>query len=535
MSSTPSDTGAFILREGQRQTRRPLGRAQRQISALTLAVLICIAAPAQCQDGAGWGAEAWDRARAALIASAPGSIGSAIDRWRQLVGTESAGFDAYAGFVMSWPGLPGQDQMRLAAEKSLAVYNVDDGRLIAFFDRFPPLSNPARASYALALARQGRPQAGTVALAAWRGGAMNDAAEAQIFARWGRSFTQADNDARLRALLADGATTQASRALARASANMRGIGQARLLLQMPASMTPAPDVPMAGPDAMEQVAAQSAAQAAAQPYGPGGAPVEAGPAYATPRPAYPPYAPQPYGPSPYGYPAPAITPPANPLPPQAVLDADAGYAYDNARSLLRQGNADLAAQALSQTPPLAAPGSTPIVDPRKWVALALRIGRGVGPSAQVTLARGAVRALGSSASVSGMDYGTRDDFTSLMWLGANAAYRNLGDRANAAFLYVAYAEAARSPMTRAKGFYWAGRMMAPINGMEAQRWFMAAAEFPDQFYGLLALEQLRRPIPPLADPPHPAPPPAMRAAFMASPLAQAVRELARNGDWQTTV
>jgi soluble lytic murein transglycosylase len=107
-------------------------RLRRRIAALSLGILVCMAAPAQCQDGS-----EWDRARAQLLSSAPGSIGTAISRWRQLVGTDSAGFDAYASFLLAWPGLPDETRMRMNAEKSLALYPVDAGRLVAFFDRFP--------------------------------------------------------------------------------------------------------------------------------------------------------------------------------------------------------------------------------------------------------------------------------------------------------------------------------------------------------------------------------------------------------------
>ena len=54
-------------------------------------------------------------------------------------------------------------------------------------------------------------------------------------------------------------------------------------------------------------------------------------------------------------------------------------------------------------------------------------------------------------------YGERDDYTSLAWLGGNAALHRLGRPADAARLFELYARAARSPQTRAKGFYWAAR------------------------------------------------------------------------------
>jgi soluble lytic murein transglycosylase len=62
-----------------------------------------------------------------------------------------------------------------------------------------------------------------------------------------------------------------------------------------------------------------------------------------------------------------------------------------------------------------------------------------------------------------------------------------------------------------------------------------AAAYPTAFYGILALERLGRPIPPLTSTPVQVPTPAERAAFMAKPITAAVREVARASDWQTTV
>ena len=42
--------------------------------------------------------------------------------------------------------------------------------VVALFDRHPPLTNPGRSSYALALATLGRAEAGEQARAAWRRG-----------------------------------------------------------------------------------------------------------------------------------------------------------------------------------------------------------------------------------------------------------------------------------------------------------------------------------------------------------------------------
>ena len=59
-----------------------------------------------------------------------------------------------------------------------------------------------------------------------------------------------------------------------------------------------------------------------------------------------------------------------------------------------------------------------------------------------------------------------------------------------------------------------------------------AAQYPDWYYGQLALSELGRPMPTFAS--VPAPDSAERAAFEADPLTGALRAIARNRrDWRT--
>ena len=454
------------------RAKRGLSLMQRRVSALALVALVCIAAPAQCQEGA-----EWDRARAALMAEAPGSVGPAIARWKTLQGTETQGFDSYASFVLAWPGFPGEEAMRRAAEHSLTVQNVDSARLVGYFDRFPPLTNPARASYALALAAVGRTgEAAVQARAAWRGGAMSDVAEATILARYGRDFTQDDHDSRLESLLWDGAIAQAQRALPRASAAVRGVALARLALQSGVEH----EVPMVGPDPMEQVAARTAqstqgsGQAAIPPAAQDAAPgfsSDVAPAEITQ--ITPPSAPA-AGPTP----APAPVAVAVGTPPLAIaLLGDPGYLYDRARFLIRHGRPGEAATLLAAHPPL----SHPALDARKWVSVHLVAARTAGAAGALHIAQGALQGFGNEADVAQMPFAVRDDFTSLMWLGASQALWGLNDPDAAAPLFYRYATAARTPMTRAKGFYWAGRALAQTRDHAdmAQRYFEGAAQYAE--------------------------------------------------------
>ena len=196
-----------------------------RISAASLFAVGAFAAasPAIAQDAA-----QWDRARQALVATQSGPMAQAIDRWRQLTASSNFGFDDYASFVLTYPGFPDEAKLRTYAEGKLVNTMVDGDRLIAFFDRYPPLTNPARAQYAIALSARNRPEAAQVAREAWRGGSMSATAEATLLSLYGYSFTADDEDARMDALLWDRDTAAASRQLARTSAEKRMVFVARL-------------------------------------------------------------------------------------------------------------------------------------------------------------------------------------------------------------------------------------------------------------------------------------------------------------------
>ena len=142
----------------------------------------------------------------------------------------------------------------------------------------------------------------------------------------------------------------------------------------------------------------------------------------------------------------------------------------------------------------------------------------------------------AGTDVSRQSYNIRDDYTSLMWLGGQMAMKELGRGEQAAPLFWRYGAAARTPQTRSKGFYWAGRAMTRAgNAAEAARYYEMAAAYPDQFYGMLALERLGRPLPNLDGVPNVVPTRDQRDAFNALPLTLAVREVARESDWPTAV
>ena len=408
---------------------------------------------------------AWDRARAALRAQGPTNWAYAIDRWKTLSASNRFSFGDYAGFVAGAPGFPDEDKLRRYAEEALSREYVEPSRLVAFFDRFPPLTNPGRAQYALALAALRRPEAETVARAAWRGGAMSDAAEAALFSQFYARFAADDHDARMDALLWAGAQAQAERQLGYVSPARRAVDAARLAA-------------LAGTDPNPVVATASAAS----------------------------------------------------------LMTDPGYVFQRARQLRRNGNAGTARALLANSPPL----SRLPLDADKWVEELLVNARGAAadgdPRTALRIAQSVDRAFAPGADISAMSLGLRDDYTSLVWLGGTQALWNLRDYSAASPLFYRYGAAAKTPQTRSKGFYWAGYAATfARDNASAQRYFEMAAGYPDHFYGQLALERLGRPLPQFAAAPSAAPTPAERAAFNASPLTAAVREVARESDWRTAI
>jgi len=401
----------------------------------------------------------WDRARAQLRMAGSTPMAQAVDRWKTLSRYDNLSFSDYSGFLVAYPGFPEEDKLRRSAEKALDRGGAGASQIAAYFDRVPPLSNAARAQYAAALGTLGRSDGAAVALAAWRGGAMSDASEAALMPMIAGKVTQADQDARMDALLWAGATTQAQRQIGFVSPAMRPLFMARL--------------------------------AALQ----GSDPAMMG------------------------------------LPVPAGASSDAGWLYNRSRQLLTSGRASEAASLLANRAPL----SRAPTDPERWVTNLLAAARATDGGTATRLAAGVDDAFPGNADISKGSFRLRDDYTSLMWLGGTKAMWQMGNPRGAAPLFWRYGNAAKTPQTRSKGFYWAGRALAQAGDSGASRYFEQAAAYPDQFYGQLALERLGRPVPAFATTPSVKPSAAERQAFLSRPLASAVREVARDADWPTSV
>jgi soluble lytic murein transglycosylase len=413
------------------------------------------AQPAMAQDP-----EQWDQARSNLIAEQPTGMIRAIERWERLRENRNLSFDSYSSFVLTYPDFPSETLIRTRAENALEREAPSAERLVAYFDRMPPVTNGGRARYALALAQMQRPEAFDVAREAWREGTMSGPSESYLVSLFGSQFSMDDHEARMDALLWQRNGDAASRQMGTLPPDRRGIYMARLALVKGATPSQA------------------------------GVPV-----------------------------------------PNGAL-SDPGYVYNLSRHW--RVNRQVASSVnLLATRPVA---NKPAHDPQTMVGEMLRVAKAGGSRQAAQIASSVDDLFPQGTDVSKEAYRLRDDYTSLMWLGGTKALWNLGDGRTAAPLFYRYGAAARTPQTRSKGFFWAGlaaQRSGDIN--EAGRYWEMAAQYPDRFYGQLALERLGRPVPRLDGRASSVITSTERQAFDNKPLTRAVREIARGVPWRTGI
>ena len=211
----------------------------------------------------------------------------------------------------------------------------------------------------------------------------------------------------------------------------------------------------------------------------------------------------------------------------------AGFIADRASWLRDMGNALLARTLLADREPL----SVRPADPEEWYELLLTHAREAANDGQWTTAYKIASKIDDAyqpgVDVRDQSLGERDDYTSLAWLAGTTALYQLGRPRDAMAMFDRYANAARSPQTMSKGWYWAGRAAQQAGDqIEATRHMTLAANYPDQFYGQLARERLGQPV---AAPARPGSAVAVtdndRQAFEASSLVRAARALGTAGRW----
>ena len=428
-----------------------MGLKHTKIAFLLAGSMLALPACAQAQDTS---------QRAAMVAQQPTQIDRAVERWQYLIGQDNLGFDAYAGFITAYPDFPQEDRLQRRAEAALDTEPVSTERLVAFFDENPPLTNPARARYALALASMNRAEAEEVARSAWRGGTMSSPAEAYLSGLYGSRFTPADHDARMDALLWQGDSEAAARQVVKVSPTMRDSAMARLALLQ------------------------------------GSAPEQAG-----------------------------LTPPAD-------ARSNAGYVYNLVKYYRGSRQLPAAVSLLANRPNFT---GLPY-DAESMVGEMLAVAKAAGADPAARIAASVDDLFPADADISRESYRLRDDYTSLMWLGGTQALWTLGDGSRAAPLFYRYGAAAQTPQTRSKGFYWAGRAASRAGDVnEARRYWEMAADYPERFYGQLALTELGRDVPDFKQRTVAQPNDRQLAEFRAQPLTAAVRHVARGAPWRTGI
>ncbi|MFL0356282.1 transglycosylase SLT domain-containing protein [Erythrobacter sp. GH1-10] len=217
------------------------------------------------------------------------------------------------------------------------------------------------------------------------------------------------------------------------------------------------------------------------------------------------------------------------IPPSAMHDA--GYIFNLVNHYRAKGQTAQAIQLLATRPDAHAPA----FDAEAMLGDMLAVAKAASASDTVRIATRIDDLFEPGQDISQGSFRLRDRYTDLMWMGGTNALWRLRDGKTAAPLFERYGNAAQTPLTRAKGFYWAGRA-ARQAGMEdqARTYFQMAAQYPHYYYGQLALGAMGKTMPEFADLPALEIDAATRAEFEARPLVQAIRYMAQNRrDWRT--
>ena len=212
------------------------------------------------------------------------------------------------------------------------------------------------------------------------------------------------------------------------------------------------------------------------------------------------------------------------------ISSDAGLLMDRLR-YLRDGGNDYSARVLAAQPHNFTDRPA---DPGRWYEMLLILANSAVQNRQYQLAYNIARQLDDAfpqgTQIAEQDYDVRDHYTSLAWLAGRVSLDRLGNESNAVAMFYRYALGGKSLQVSTKGFYWAGRAsLAAGRPADASAYFQRAAQYPELFYGQLALERLGRAVPaPGYAPPVAAGDPT-RAAFAQNRLVRATRQMMYGG------
>ncbi|MEM8697076.1 MAG: lytic transglycosylase domain-containing protein [Pseudomonadota bacterium] len=212
---------------------------------------------------------------------------------------------------------------------------------------------------------------------------------------------------------------------------------------------------------------------------------------------------------------------------------DPGYVAERAMWLRNNGRSVEARRLLANRPAL----QYRPTDAEEWYEVLLLNARAAANDRQwstaFAIASKVDDAFDPGTDVSGESLGVRDDYTSLTWLAGTTALWHRDRPADAIGMFERYGRAARTPQTRSKGFYWAGRAAEAAGQRDrANGFYEEASTYYDYFYGQLATERLGREIripqnrTATVDS-------ASQREFMDSEIVRATRMLGELGAWNT--
>lgn len=182
----------------------------------------------------------WRQASSRIGVASDSGVAAAISQWRTLQQSDGLGFSAYASFITTNPGWPGEDRMRRLAESGINPDSYDPAQVVAFFTRFPARTSVGKARHAIALTQVGRmDEARAAARAAWTSGPLSPTDEARMLGLFGSTLTPADHDQRADALLWAGDVAAAERMLGYVPAARRPVYEARVAFRRKAATAPA--------------------------------------------------------------------------------------------------------------------------------------------------------------------------------------------------------------------------------------------------------------------------------------------------------
>ena len=158
------------------------------------------------------------------------SVGYALNDWRRLRQSSGYRFADYASFLIANPGWPDEKRMRGWAEKAMQP-GENAATVIAFFAKDKPATGSGWARLADAFAASGRAaDALSAAREAWASSDLRSTDEQSIWSRYSASFTRADHDRRVDALLFDKKADDAARFLALTSPQRQAAFGARVAM-----------------------------------------------------------------------------------------------------------------------------------------------------------------------------------------------------------------------------------------------------------------------------------------------------------------